>query len=251
MLVLPELAQCGGIRHGFFTRDGGVSEGVYASLNCGFGSGDQAAAVAENRRRAMQSLELPESALVGVHQIHSADVVTVETPWPRHAAPRADAMVTRRPGICLGILTADCVPILFAEPEARVIGAAHAGWKGARGGVAEATVAAMVRLGALPSRIRAGIGPAIRQPSYEVGAEFPGHFPGGEAFFRAAPRAGHFLFDLPGYVASRLSCLGLAAIADLGLDTAADEKRFFSYRRTCQRGEPDYGRALSAIALAP
>jgi len=253
VITLETLSGLPGIRHGFFTRDGGVSDGLYRSLNCGFGSGDTAERVAENRAQAMATLDLPPAALVGVHQIHSAEAVTVETPWPPAANPRADALVTARHGVALGILTADCVPVLFADAEARVIGAAHAGWKGALGGVIEATVAAMVRLGARPGTIHAAIGPAIGGTSYEVGPEFPDRFLAQDAanarFFRPAARHGHFLCDLPAYVEDRLRRLGCGAIENSGLDTLTDEARFFSYRRTTLRGEPDYGRGLSAIAL--
>jgi YfiH family protein len=243
-----------GIRHGFFTRDGGVSGGIFASLNCGFGSGDDESKVAENRRRVAQALGQSPDRLVTSYQFHSAEAVAVERPWRRDDRPRADAMATRTPGIALGILTADCAPVLFADPDAGVIGAAHAGWRGALGGVLEATVRAMVTLGAARERIAAGIGPCIGGASYEVGAEFPAPFlaedPGNAAFFVAAPRAGHFLFDLAGYAARRLERLGIARIARTGGDTAAEPDRFFSYRRACLRKETDYGRALSAICLA-
>ena len=244
-----------GIRHGFFTRQGGVSEGTYASLNCGFGSSDEAAKVAENRARAMAVLGLAGDRLATCYQVHSPAVVVVDRPWPRGEAPRADAMVTRTPAIALGILTADCAPVLFADGEARIIGAAHAGWRGALSGVLEATVAAMEKLGAAPKRIRAAIGPSIGRQSYEVGPEFPAPFIAenaeNAAFFRAAPRDGHFLFDLEGYVAARLQRLGLAPIETIPGDTAADADRFFSYRRSCHRKERDYGRELSAITLVP
>jgi YfiH family protein len=242
-----------GVRHGFFTRHGGVGEGLYASLNCGFGAADAPAVVEANRACAMTSLGLPATALVTVHQIHSADVVTVETPWPRERNPKADALVTRQAGVCLGVLTADCVPVLFADPAAGVIGAAHAGWKGALGGVLAATVEAMCRLGAEVGRVRAAIGPAIQQASYEVGPEFPGRFAERDAanlrFFQRSARAGHFMFDLPGFVEHSLTVLGLETVGNVRLDTCADEQRFFSYRRATLRSEPDYGRMLSAIAL--
>jgi YfiH family protein len=242
-----------GIRHGFFTRHGGVSEGIYASLNCGFGSSDEAAKVAENRARAMAALGLAGDRLATCYQTHSADVVVVDDPWPRGENPRADAMVTRTPEIALGILTADCAPVLFADAEARIIGAAHAGWRGALSGVLEATVEAMKKLGAVPQRIHAAIGPCIGSDSYEVGPEFPAPFlaetAGNEVFFRAAPRAGHFLFDLAGYATARLKRLSLARIETMPGDTAADVERFFSYRRSYHRKEPDYGRELSAIVL--
>jgi hypothetical protein len=250
VLRLESLEDGTRVVHGFFTRAGGVSEGIFASLNCGLGSGDEPERVRENRARVTAALGLGGARLTTSYQIHSPTVVTVEAAWNDGDRPQADAMVTDRPGVVLGILTADCVPILFADAEAGVIGAAHAGWKGARDGVAEATVAAMTRLGARRERIRSGIGPAIRQPSYEVGPEFPGHFPDGAAFFRPSPREGRHLFDLPGYVASRLARLGLGRIEDLGLDTAAEPGRFFSYRRATLAGEPDYGRMISAIAIA-
>ena len=241
------------IRHGFFTREGGVSSGIFASLNCGLGSSDDPAHVQENRRRAMAALGLAADRLATVFQVHSAAVATAEAVWPLSERPRADALVTRRPGIALGILTADCAPVLFADTVAGVIGAAHAGWRGALSGVLEATVAAMAALGAEHRRIAAGIGPAIQQASYEVGPEFPAPFlaedPSNAAFFRAAPRAGHFHFDLTGYAARKLERLGLSRIERAPGDTAADAARFFSYRRSCLRQEPDYGRALSAIAL--
>lgn len=253
MITLDVLDDCDGVRHGFFTREGGVSGGLFASLNCGYGSGDDPANVACNRTIAAGRLGLAEDCLVTCHQIHSANVLTVVAPWRREDAPRADGMVTDRPGVALGVLAADCAPVLFADPEAGVIGAAHGGWRGALGGVMEATVAAMAALGAAPSRIRAGIGPCIAQPSYEVGPEFPVRF--GEidgesgAFFVPADRPGYFRFDLPGYIARRLARLGLGAVADVACDTAADPARFFSYRRACLTGERDYGRALAAICL--
>lgn len=242
------------IRHAFFTRAGGVSDGIFASLNCGFGSSDDAAAVTENRRRVAAMLGVEPNGLLTCYQIHSPEVVTVDRPWPRKDHPRADAMVTRQPGLALGILTADCAPVLFTDPAARVIGAAHAGWRGAVGGVLEATVAAMTALGASPARISAGIGPCIAQRSYEVGPEFPAPFMAEDVenaeFFIPAPRAGHFLFDLVGYVTLRLKRLGLARVDYAGGDTAADADRFFSYRRSCHQKEPDYGREISAICLA-
>ena len=243
-----------GIQHGFFTRAGGVSDGMFASLNCGLGSGDDKEKVLENRRRAAAALGRAADDLVTCYQIHSPEVVTVDRPWQRADRPRADAMVTRTPGVALGILTADCAPVLFADAEAHVIGAAHAGWRGAVSGVLDQTVAAMIKLGAAPRRIAAAIGPSIARPSYEVGPEFPAPFlaedASNAAFFLPAARAGHFLFDLPGYVARRLARLGVARVARTGGDTAAEPERFFSYRRACLRKERDYGREISAIALA-
>ncbi|MGA3305055.1 MAG: peptidoglycan editing factor PgeF [Stellaceae bacterium] len=244
-----------GIRHGFFTREGGVSAGLYASLNCGFVPKDETARVAENRARAMKSLDLAAADLATAEQVHGTEAVVVEKPWREDAAPRADALVTRVPGLALGILTADCAPILFADAEAGIVGAAHAGWRGALKGVIESTVAAMEDLGASAPRICAAIGPCIARASYEVGPEFPGHFlaqdPANAAFFAPAPRAGHFLFDLPGYAAKRLKALGLKRVEIAGADTASDAERFFSYRRACLKGEASHGLGLSAIALAP
>lgn len=254
MLTAGALSALPGIRHGFFTRAGGVSGGPFASLNCGFGSGDDPEKVAENRRRALDRAGLPPASLVTAYQLHSPHAVAVETVWPREAAPRADAMATDRPGIALGVLTADCAPVLLADAAAGVIGAAHAGWRGALDGVLAAAVAAMTRLGAQPARIAAAVGPCIAQASYEVGPEFPAPFlaadPANAAFFRPAPRDGRFLFDLPGYVAAALGRLGIGAVARLEADTCREEERFFSYRRACLRGERDYGRGLSVIALA-
>ncbi|MGE5540008.1 MAG: peptidoglycan editing factor PgeF [Gemmatimonas sp.] len=245
-LLLP------GVRHGFFTREGGVSTGIYASLNVGGGSKDDRAHVAENRARAATALGVGRESLVTVYQVHSATAVTVAAPF-EGTPPQADGMATSEPGLALGILTADCAPILFADPHAKVIGAAHAGWRGALNGIAEATVSAMVTLGASRGAIRAAVGPCIGPASYEVGPEFPAPFlaldPINEGFFRPARRERHYLFDLPGYVGHRLRAIGLAAVEVVGLDTCADETRFFSYRRSVLRGEPDYGRGLSAIAL--
>jgi len=253
MISLATLNDATGVRHAFFTRAGGVSAGLFGSLNCGFGSGDAPDKVAENRARAMAALDLAPDRLVTCYQIHSPDVVTVEMPWRREDNPRADALVTNRRGVALGILTADCVPVLFADPDAAIIGAAHAGWKGALGGVVEATIAAMTRLGAEPARIRAAIGPCIAQRSYEVGPEFPAAFLAENAantdFFVPARRAGHFMFDLAGYVERRLAHAGIGAVQRAPCDTVAEEARFFSYRRACLKGEKDYGRGLSAIVL--
>ena len=244
-----------GIHHGFLTRRGGTSTGLYHGLNCGFGSGDDAERVAANRGIALARLGLPALPLVTVHQTHSPSVAVVDRPWPRQDNPQADALVTRRRGVCLGVLTADCVPILFADAEAGVIGAAHAGWKGALGGIAEATIAAMIRLGADAARIRAAIGPAIQPESYEVGPEFPDRFiaadPDHRRFFRGGARPGHFMFDLPGFVESRLARLGLAAIGNCRRDTCLEEQLFFSYRRATLRGEAEYGRQISLIGLDP
>lgn len=253
MITAEALSRDGRVRHGFFTREGGVSEGVYASLNCGFGSGDNPDHVAANRGRAINRLGLDGGDLVTLYQTHSAGAVVVEEPWKPGEAPEADAFVTRTPRMALGILTADCAPVLFADETAGVIGAAHAGWRGALGGVLEAAVDAMCGLGAECGRIHAAIGPCIQQASYEVGPEFHDRFisadPSHAVFFKTAGRDGHFMFDLPGHLAKILKNLGLAAIETAAGDTCADEDRFFSYRRAAQRGEKDYGRALAAIMI--
>ncbi|WP_085940049.1 peptidoglycan editing factor PgeF [Azospirillum sp. B4] len=244
-----------GIRHGYFTRRDGVSTGLYAGRNVGFGSSDEAAHVSENRARCAADLGLGADSLVTVYQVHSPTVVTVERPWPREEAPQADALVTRQPGIALGILTADCVPVLFADAEAGVVGAAHAGWKGAFTGVLESTVQAMVALGADPARIVAGVGPHIGPDSYEVGPEFEARFleadAGNRHFFRPGPRVDHPLFDIGAYVGHRLAGCGLDGVAHTGHDTVVEEDLFFSYRRATLRRESDYGRHISVIALSP
>ena len=253
VITLSALGGNRSIRHAFFTRQGGVSGGLFASLNCGFGSGDDPGDVARNRAIAAAQLDLTAERLVSCHQIHGTEVVTVERPWRREDNPRADGTVTKVPGIALGVLAADCAPVLFADPEAGIIGAAHGGWRGTLAGIMEATVAAMVTLGARAERVRAGIGPCIGQPSYEVGPEFRVNFadadPASAAFFLPAARPDHFLFDLPGYIALRLQRLGLAAVEHAPHDTAAEDDLFFSYRRAYLRGESDYGRGLAAIAL--
>jgi YfiH family protein len=250
----PALASHSGIRHAFFTRQGGVSDGIYASLNGGIGSSDEPAKVQENRHRMAEALAVKHDALISVYQVHSPDAVIVEGPW-RGDRPKADAMVTATPGLALGITTADCGPVLFADPAARVIGAAHAGWRGAVTGVLESTVAAMERLGARRENIVAVLGPTISQKAYEVGPDFIRRFtdeaPGYERFFTAAERPDHAMFDLPGFIGARLEAAGIGAFTDLGLCTYSDEERFFSYRRTTHRKEPDYGRLISAIALTP
>jgi YfiH family protein len=253
MITLSALNDAAAVRHGFFTRRGGVSKPPFDSLNCGFGSADAPEDVARNRAIATARLDLAADRLVTCHQVHGTDVVAVERPWRREDSPRADGMVTRAPGIALGVLAADCAPVLFADGEAGVIGAAHGGWRGALAGVVEATVAAMEALGANRGRIRAGIGPCIAQRSYEVGPEFPSRFAAenGESliFFAPARREGHFMFDLGGYIERRLLRLGIAGVQRAPHDTVAEENRFFSYRRACLRGEKDYGRGLAAIAL--
>ena len=243
-----------GLRHGFFSRHGGVSDGLYESLNCGFGSGDDPAHVTINRERALMALGVQPENLVTAYQVHSPIAVCVEQPWKKGDAPKADAMVTDRPGITLGILTADCAPVLLVDEISGVIGAAHAGWRGALTGILESTIEAMTNLGAQPSRIAAAIGPCIGFNSYEVGREFPDPFlaenQADAVYFWEAPRPDHFLFDLAGYVARRLHDAGISGVDRLACDTFAEEASFFSYRRALHRAEGDYGRLLSAISLA-
>jgi len=242
-----------GLVHGFFTRMGGVSQGVYATLNEGIGSRDAPEAVAGNRARAAAALGVAPEHLAVPFQIHSPDALAISERWTPDARPRCDALVTATPGLALGVTGADCGMILFADARARVVGAAHAGWKGALTGVIEATVAAMERLGARRDAIAAALGPCIAQGSYEVGPEFAAAFAktGEDArrFFVASHRAGHSMFDLNGYIADRAARAGVGRFEDLRLDTYPDEDRFFSYRRTTHRKEPDYGRLVSAIVL--
>jgi purine-nucleoside/S-methyl-5'-thioadenosine phosphorylase / adenosine deaminase len=254
MLQSAALADLPGIRHGFFTRSGGVSEGLYASLNGGVGSHDVPDKVSENRARMAAALGVAPANLITAYQIHSPKVVTAEHAWPIDARPHADAIVTRVAGLAVAVSTADCGPILLADIGARVVGAAHAGWRGALNGVIEATAAAMERCGAERSRIVAALGPMIRQSSYEVGPEFIARFTAAasanERFFTSSPRPGHALFNLAGYIAARLAAAGISRIEDVGHCTYADAQTFFSYRRSVHRGEVDYGRHLNAIALA-
>jgi len=246
-----------GIRHAFFTRAGGVSAGLYESLNGGIGSRDAAANVAENRARMAAAVGVEPRRFLTAFQVHSPDVVVAEAPWTSDARPRADAIVTRMRALAIGVTTADCGPVLFADPQAHVIGVAHAGWRGALGGVIEATVAAMERLGAARGHIRAVIGPMIRQPNYEVGPDLIARFaaadPGSGRYFSAAARDRHAnehaMFDLAGYVAERLARAGIGHVEDLGHCTYGDPARFFSYRRATHRAEPDYGRHVNVIAL--
>jgi len=254
MLQAASLADLAGIRHAFFTRGGGVSGGVYQSLNGGPGSDDAPANVAENRARMAAALGVRPDCFLTAYQVHSPDVVTIEKPWSPNERPRADAIVTRTPGLAIGVTTADCGPILFADARARVVGAAHAGWRGALTGVLEATVAAMEDCGASRARITAALGPTIRQPNYEVGPEFVARFNAADAandrFFKPSTRADHALFDLPGYIAARLAAARIGRVEDLGHCTYGDPTRFFSYRRSTHRGETDYGRHVNAIALS-
>jgi YfiH family protein len=248
----PQLAALPGIRHGFFTRAGGVSAGLYASLNCGIGSKDDRANVLENRRRVAAALGASADRLATPYQVHGDVAVVVDKVWETGQGPKADAVVTNKRGIAVGIGTADCGPILFADSTAHVVAAAHAGWRGALGGILESTIRTMEELGATRQRIVAVIGPMISQRNYEVGEELMETFvkasPANSAFFLPATRPGHAFFDLPGYINARLRQAGVLS-ADLGLCTYGDEERFFSYRRATHRGEADYGRLLSAIVL--
>jgi YfiH family protein len=252
MIQSRKLAALNGIRHAFFTREGGVSEGIYASLNGGIGSGDDIAKVHENRRRMCEALDAEH--LITCYQIHSADVVVAGKAWSREDAARADGIVTKTKALAVGASAADCGPLLFADAEAGIVAAAHAGWKGALGGIAEATIAKMVELGASRGNIVAAVGPLIRQQSYEVGPEFVERFratdPALQKFFIPSSRAGYSMFDLPRLIVSRLTAAGIREIDDLGLDTYSDEQRFYSYRRSVHRKEQDYGRLIAAISIA-
>jgi polyphenol oxidase len=252
MLESALLSAIPGLRHAFFCREGGVSEGVYAGLNGGIGSNDNPAHVAENRRRMAATLRVTPERLLTVFQIHSPDVAVASAPWDTAARPKADAIVTRTAGLAIGVTAADCGPILFADPKARVIGAAHAGWKGALTGVVASTVEAMEKLGAERGNIVAAIGPLIRQPSYEVGPEFVERFIDADAdnalYFLPSTRERHAMFDLAAFIRKRLDNAGVLMVDDSGIDTYSDE-RFFSYRRSVHRQEADYGRHVHAIVL--
>ncbi len=253
MLQAASLSKLTRIRHAFFTRAGGVSQGVYASLNGGIGSNDAPGNVAENRARMAAALGVKPDHLLTAYQIHSPDVVVADKPWSKENRPRADAIVTRTPHLAIGVSTADCGPLLFADAQACVIGAAHAGWRGAFTGVIEAVIAAMEKLGADRSRIAAALGPTIRQPNYEVGPEFVERFlaadRNNERLFAPSERAGHAMFDLTGYIADSVQRADIVNFEDLGLCTFAEPERFFSFRRTTKLNEPDYGRHINAIAL--
>ena len=240
-----------GLPHGFLGRRGGVSTGLHAGLNVGLGSQDDRAAIRENRRLATEAVHFGAS-LITLHQVHSADAVAVTTPYLDEARPHADALATDRPGLLLGVLTADCTPVLLADAQAGVVGAAHAGWKGALGGITDSVVETMERLGASRDRIVAAIGPVIARVSYEVDDNFARRFeeanPENERFFSPG-RGGHQQFDLEAYVAARLAQAGIVRVELLGLDTYADADRFFSFRRATHRGEPGYGRQISLIGL--
>ncbi len=251
-LTAANLDRVTSVRHGFFTRRGGVSQGLYDSLNCGYGSDDEKTNVTENRARVVAALGSAPRQLVTLYQVHSPTVVTVDGAWAPDQAPQADGMVCNRPGLALGVLTADCVPLLLADPDAGVVGAAHAGWRGAVDGVIGATVDAMVALGAVADRIVAAVGPSIGPDSYEVGVELRERFlseePGNATFFR--PAADRWLFDLPRYVGRAVEKAGANAPQIVENDTCREADTFFSYRRSCKNGEPDYGRQVSVIALA-
>jgi YfiH family protein len=253
MLQARSLSALPGIRHAFFTRAGGVSEGIYESMNGGLGSEDAPAKVAENRARMAAALGVKPANFLSVYQIHSPNVAVADAPWPAAERPRADAIVTRTPGLAIGIGTADCGPVLFADAEARVIGAAHAGWRGALTGVLEATITEMEKLGAKRQRIAAAAGPMISQRNYEVGQDLIDRFLQADQdnarYFAEASRPGHAMFDLPGYVIDRLKRASIAQVEDLGCCTYADPVQFYSYRRSTHRKEPDYGRHINAIAL--
>jgi YfiH family protein len=252
-LHVHTLAKLPGIRHAFFTRAGGVSGGIYASLNAGVGSNDDPIHVAENRARMATAMGVSLGRLLTCYQIHSPDVVVAAGPWTGEARPRADAIVTTVPGLAIGVSTADCGPVLFADPQARVIGAAHAGWRGALGGVTDQTITAMEKLGAARERIVAALGPMIRQNNYETGVDLRDRFvaadPTNVRFFRPSQREGHFMFDLAGYVVARLAAARVGTIEDVDACTYAESEKFFSYRRMTHRGEADYGRHVNAIVL--
>jgi len=253
--ITADILASSAVRHGFFTREGGVSTGDFASLNCGYGSGDDPERVSENRRRAAAELLGLSNPLVTAHQKHTIQVHVVRQAWALDAAPVGDALVSDRPGVALGILTADCAPVLLADPQAGIVGAAHAGWRGAFDGVVEATLAKMIDLGAKAENVSAAVGPCIGRDSYEVGPEFVARFTAADEtsadLFVPSAREGHALFDLPAYVLRRLRAAGIGQAVWTGGDTCADGGRFFSYRRMCLMGEPVYGRAVSVIALAP
>ncbi len=253
MITASKLQSCPTIRHGFFTRRDGVSSGVFAGLNCGYGSGDEARNIDQNRAIAMAKLGLKRQDLNTIYQVHSPDVVVADGPWLRHERPRADGIVTNRSGLAIGVMSADCTPVLFADHRARIIGAAHAGWKGALHGVLSNTINKMEELGGDRRHITAAVGPCIHQPSYEVGLEFRTTFVNENkdfaGYFLPSETPDHYLFDLPKFVVDRLEALGLGSVESVSVDTYANEDQFYSYRRTTHRKEADYGRGLSAIVI--
>jgi polyphenol oxidase len=252
-LQAPSLADIPGLAHGFFTREGGVSKGIYRSLNCGPGSRDEPSDVLENRRRVARHLGVPHTHLLTCHQVHSTLAQVVNQPWAPGSSPKVDALVTATPGIAVAVLAADCAPVLFADAGARIIGAAHAGWRGALAGILEATVVAMERIGARRGHIRAALGPCIGPASYEVGEEFEAAFLAQDAanvhFFRRPEPAVRPRFDLPGYVLHRLGQAGLGGVENATRCTYLNDQQLFSYRRAVHCNEPDYGRQISAIVL--
>ncbi len=254
MLTATNLGNIRGVRHGFFSRLGGVSpEGAFGSLNCGFGSDDSDENVKQNRQIVLQHIGADKGALVTAYQTHSALAIQVHNPWSRDSSPQADAMACDRRGLVLGILTADCAPVLFADEKAGVIGAAHAGWRGAHSGILEACLEEMQKLGAVLSEIFVAVGPCIAQKSYEVGVDFYKVFldedKDNDKFFINALRPEHYLFDLTGYIKKRLTLYGLASVESLGIDTFSNPEHYFSYRRSTLEKEKDYGRLLSVIML--
>jgi polyphenol oxidase len=255
MIEAQELKSARSVRHGFFTRQGGHSEGIFASLNCGFGSGDDKPTVARNRAEVGERLGVQDGKLLTAWQWHSADVVVADAPWDVLKPPKADAIVTTKPGLAIAVLTADCAPILFADAERGVIGAAHAGWKGALAGVSDATIATMEENGARREHMTAIIGPTISYKIYEVGPDFAAQFiaeaPDNADFFTPSTRPRHQMFDLPGYLKRRISRQGVGQVSDMDLCTYSDEDRFYSFRRATHRNEKNYGRQISAIVLSP
>lgn len=254
MLTSDLLSDFKTIRHGFFTREGGVSSGLYASLNCGFGSSDEFPSVAENRRRVAERLSAEAGVPITPKQTHSANVVTATSPWPPKEPPDGDAVVTTVPGLTIGVLTADCAPVLLADADGGVVGAAHCGWRGALAGIVENTLAQMEALGADRHRIRAVVGPTISPDAYEVGPEFLDQFlaegEDNRTYFSDGKRPDHPMFDLPRFVTARLAEAGVSQVGALGRCTYAESDRFFSFRRSVHEGESDYGRQISAIVLA-
>jgi YfiH family protein len=253
MITIKPYNFASNIKHGFFTRAGGVSNGLYHSLNCGFGSGDRFENVNTNRNRTLVKLGVPDNKLLTCNQVHSAKALAVAIPWSEEDVPKADGMATNVPGIVLGILTADCAPVLFADSTAGIIGAAHAGWQGALNGILEATADEMIGLGSSYRNISVAIGPCIGEDSYEIGPEFRENFINSSMknnqFFKPSQRKGHHMFDLVSYVEHRLFKMGISEIYRTGYDTYRDKDLFFSYRRSVKLGEPGYGRELSAITL--
>jgi YfiH family protein len=254
MIEAQELKSARSIRHGFFTRQGGHSEGLFASLNCGFGSGDDKPTVARNRAEVGEQLGIEGDKLLTAWQWHSADVIVADAPWDALKPPKGDAIVTTKPGLAIAVLTADCAPILFADAERGVVGVAHAGWKGALAGISDATIAVMEENGARRESMTAIIGPTISRDVYEVGPDFADQFIAEASdnadFFAPSTRSRHQMFDLPGYLRRRIARQGIGQVIDMALCTYSDEDRFYSYRRATHRQEKEYGRQISAIVLS-